>query len=482
MAQTNFTPISLYYSTTAAAVPSASNLVAGELAINTQDGKLFYKDAAGVVQTLATKGGVGSSTNTQVLYNSSGLVVGDADFTFNGTTVTMANDASISGLTVGKGGGAVASATAVGNNAMLATNTGANNSAFGSSALRSNTSGADNTSVGLNSMYYNTTGNTNIAMGVSALQNNTTGASNIGLGYQALLSNTTASNNTAVGYQAGYSNTIGASQTFIGRNAGFATTTGGGNVFVGASAGSTNTTSANNTYVGEAAGGLTTGNGNTFLGNAAGYVVTTGAKNTIIGTYQGNQGGLDIRTASNYIVLSDGDGNPRGVFDSNGNWLVGTTVKNNDGKISITANSSINQGIVIKSTNVANDLYYIYFTNSAGSAAGRIEQSGSTTVNYVTSSDKRLKTNIVDADSSKSIIEAIRIREFDWVSGEHQKFGLIAQELIEIAPEAVSVGRDEKDSWGVDYSKLVPHLIKYVQELNAKLEAQALEIATLKGQ
>jgi hypothetical protein len=55
MAQTNFTPISLYYSATATNVPSAANLVAGELAINTQDGKLFYKDAAGVVQTIASK-------------------------------------------------------------------------------------------------------------------------------------------------------------------------------------------------------------------------------------------------------------------------------------------------------------------------------------------------------------------------------------------------------------------------------------------
>lgn len=55
MAQTNFTPISLYYSATAAAVPTAGNLVAGELAINTADGKLFYKDSAGVVQTIASK-------------------------------------------------------------------------------------------------------------------------------------------------------------------------------------------------------------------------------------------------------------------------------------------------------------------------------------------------------------------------------------------------------------------------------------------
>ena len=55
MAQTNYTPISLYYSATASNVPVNTNLVAGELAINTNDGKLFYKDSSGVVQTLASK-------------------------------------------------------------------------------------------------------------------------------------------------------------------------------------------------------------------------------------------------------------------------------------------------------------------------------------------------------------------------------------------------------------------------------------------
>lgn len=87
MAQTGYTPISIYYSSTAAATPTAGNLVAGELAINTADGKLFYKDSAGTVQVLATKGGVGSSSTTQVLYNSSGLVVGSANMTFDGTTL-----------------------------------------------------------------------------------------------------------------------------------------------------------------------------------------------------------------------------------------------------------------------------------------------------------------------------------------------------------------------------------------------------------
>jgi hypothetical protein len=53
MAQAGNTPIQLYYSTTAAAVPTSGNLVSGELAINIVDGKLYYKDNGGSVQTLA---------------------------------------------------------------------------------------------------------------------------------------------------------------------------------------------------------------------------------------------------------------------------------------------------------------------------------------------------------------------------------------------------------------------------------------------
>jgi hypothetical protein len=53
--------------------------------------------------------------------------------------------------------------------------------------------------------------------------------------------------------------------------------------------------------------------------------MTTGSNNTILGAYSGNQGGLDIRTASNYIVLSDGDGNPRGYFDNSGTFYINTT-------------------------------------------------------------------------------------------------------------------------------------------------------------
>ena len=90
MAQSGYTPISLYYTTTAAAAPTAGNLVNGELAINITDGRLYYKDNAGVVQIIAGKGGTGvaGGSNTQVQFNSSGSLAGSANLTFNGTTLT----------------------------------------------------------------------------------------------------------------------------------------------------------------------------------------------------------------------------------------------------------------------------------------------------------------------------------------------------------------------------------------------------------
>ena len=95
MAQTNYTPIQLYYSTTAAAVPLAANLAAGELAINTLDGKLYYKNSAGVVTLLASTAG------------SSGDVVGPASATdkaiatFDGTTGKLIQNNS--GVTITAG-------------------------------------------------------------------------------------------------------------------------------------------------------------------------------------------------------------------------------------------------------------------------------------------------------------------------------------------------------------------------------------------
>jgi hypothetical protein len=65
MAQVGYTPISLYYSTTAAAAPTAGNLVPGELAINITDGKLYYEDNTGVVRLLASNAASSPVTSFQ---------------------------------------------------------------------------------------------------------------------------------------------------------------------------------------------------------------------------------------------------------------------------------------------------------------------------------------------------------------------------------------------------------------------------------
>ena len=103
MSAPGFTPISLYFSTTAAATPSAGNLANGELAINITDGRLFYKDNGGTVRVLAGTGGSGvvAGSNTQVQFNNNGVFGASANMTFNGTRLTVA-DLADSGLTAGR--------------------------------------------------------------------------------------------------------------------------------------------------------------------------------------------------------------------------------------------------------------------------------------------------------------------------------------------------------------------------------------------
>ena len=100
MAQTGYTPLQIYYSATTTNVPLAANLAAGELAINTADGKLFYKDSGGVVQTIATKasasntfsaGTTGFTPNTAT----SGAV------TLSGTLITSNGGTGLSSFTAG---------------------------------------------------------------------------------------------------------------------------------------------------------------------------------------------------------------------------------------------------------------------------------------------------------------------------------------------------------------------------------------------
>lgn len=85
MAATGFTPIQLYRTSTPSATPTAGNLADGELAINTADGKLFYKDSGGVVQTLANKNVTGTVTSVGQTFTGGLISVGGSPVTSSGT-------------------------------------------------------------------------------------------------------------------------------------------------------------------------------------------------------------------------------------------------------------------------------------------------------------------------------------------------------------------------------------------------------------
>jgi hypothetical protein len=108
---------------------------------------------------------------------------------------------------------------------------------------------------------------------------------------------------------------------------------------------------------------------------------------------------------------------------------------------------------------------------SDGNANALFVDAGSNLINFG-KSDYRLKENIADADDAGSKIDAIQVRKFDWkVDGSHQDYGMVAQELQTVAPEAVSTPENPDEMMGVDYSKLVPMMLKEIQTLRLRITA-----------
>ena len=102
-------------------------------------------------------------------------------------------------------------------------------------------------------------------------------------------------------------------------------------------------------------------------------------------------------------------------------------------------------------------------------------QIGSGSVKYWIdkSSDRRLKENITQtAVNALDRIDNLDMVEFDFIKDKkHEEIGLIAQEVERIIPQAISRNPDNPDDYlHIDYTALVPYLIKAIQELNKKVE------------
>jgi hypothetical protein len=153
-------------------------------------------------------------------------------------------------------------------------------------------------------------------------------------------------------------------------------------------------------------------------------------------------------------------------IDSSGNMLLGTT-STFDNVSYLKFQSFGGVSTKISGTSLTSQMS---FFNDNG-RVGWIGTDGTTT-SYNTSSDSRLKHDIVDAPEASSLIDAIKVRSFKWnADNSEQRYGFIAQELIEVAPEAVSAPAEEDQMMAVDYSKLVPMLVKELQSVRARLAA-----------
>ncbi len=314
-------------------------------------------------------------------------------------------------------------------------------------------------------------GTSNVAIGYNALEDLTTGDDNLALGYNAGRNITTGSRNTCLGPEANQALTTGSSNTAIGYIAGYVNT-GDFNTFVGAYAGDANTSGDQNTAIGcQALGAITTADACTAVGHSA-LETCTGQQNTAVGQDAG--GGLTTGNYNTFLGCSAGDGQTTG----GDNVYIGNNCGENDG-----TNGEV---MIYNGTNTA-----------------RFQGSGTS---WSITSDGRDKTDYKDLELGVEFLKKIKPRQFkwDWRDGKKEgngtiRSGFIAQEVLE-ACDAEGLSRTPEDSitsnkvypgvvditnpdkYQVAAGDFVPMLVKAVQELSAKNDELAAEVASLKSQ
>jgi hypothetical protein len=309
--------------------------------------------------------------------------------------------------------------------------TGTGNVGLGTLALSSIGSGNSNIGIGYNALGLGASGDNNIAIGSFALENNT-GSNNVGVGLQALSGNTTGTGNTGIGYSALMTNATGIFNVAVGRNA-LLLTTSSQNTGVGNNAGVFVTTGTSNTLVGHNAGvALTTGSSNIFVGADTGTVVTTGNNNVYLAASGANENAT-IRIGSNIQSRAFISG-VSGVTST-----AGTTV----------------------------------FVNASG-------QLGTST------SMRAVKDTITDIDEASARLMKLRpvkfyYREDEDPAGRQLQYGLIAEEVAQVAPELVHRKADGSPQT-VYYQFLPPMLLNEYQKQQRTIEALQAEVAELRAQ
>ena len=209
--------------------------------------------------------------------------------------------------------------------------------------------------------------------------------------------------------------------------------------------------------------------------------ITGGTVSNLYGLYIDD---LVTSGTARYAIYTDGTAP---WFSAGGQVYTSALLTTPAGASSVRMGATFDQasqtGMAVMNSSATATGTMIGFYNSGGTYQGGILQTNSTTINYATSSDKRLKHNIRDINDSGVIIDAIQPRLYDWNWGGKDYHGFIAQELHNVFPEAVSKGDDNEtitNSWSVDYSKLTPILVAEIKELRSRVTSLETMLAERK--
>jgi len=217
------------------------------------------------------------------------------------------------------------------------------------------------------------------------------------------------------------------------------------------------------------------------------FKTESGADQAYLGFSDAGVNDFAIYNVQNGYIRFGTNNAERMRITNGGDVFIGTTTTFSyaNGDLCVNANGGGDPAIVagVNSTSAAYN--NIVLGNSTG-GVGRIQTNGSATA-YLTSSDYRLKKDVTPIQDALGTIESLNPVAFTWNVDNRQDAGFLAHEFQEILPNYADGTKDGVDADGkpayqaVDKSGVIPFLVKAVQELNAKVDAQAVRIAELEG-
>ena len=186
-----------------------------------------------------------------------------------------------------------------------------------------------------------------------------------------------------------------------------------------------------------------------------------------------NDGGADkdfrVEGSGNANLLLVDSGETAVRIGTNSDVLGSSEIFTVNGQVGHKGPASYSYLLSTSTADGSSSIFMSFYVADGATQVGSIDYSGTAT-RYNTSSDERLKENIKDSEDVGSKLDQIQVRQFDWKATDlHQDYGVVAQELIKVFPEAISQGEEEEAMMSVDYSKLVPMLVKEIQSLRKRV-------------